>query len=428
MTTTQTPSQATELRRAKQQTDGSLVDFDEESLRNTLIQAAGKKLSFVADSSAKSVNAQIQAIRQSSADFENILERMGFVQTNIEQIYVNVGTMVEEAESSSDELEHVNKKMSALEKHFTAISGLVKTVSEIADQTKLLALNATIEAARAGEAGKGFAVVASEVKELSSTTKAANQEISVTLDKIGEAITDLSQSVALSVNRMQSSISAVAVTRKNALTIQQETNQFSKLLQTSCNNFRKLNESSIEVENETREVNTIGKTFSYLLEMMAMQENAFVTVDPLERLLPVVESSDFCDPERFAHCEREYVLREDDILISATDTLGKITFANNCFYEVAEYEPGELVGEPHNVIRHPDMPKTAFADLWAVIKTGRPWQGYVANQSRSGRTYWVKANVFPCFENKQIVGYLSIRTKPDRVAIEQAIEAYRLVV
>jgi len=79
------------------------------------------------------------------------------------------------------------------------------------------------------------------------------------------------------------------------------------------------------------------------------------------------------------------------------------------------------------VIRHPDMPKTAFADLWAVIQAGKTWQGYVKNRSQHGRGYWVKANVFPCFENGKIVGYISIRTKPNRARINQAIEAYRRV-
>jgi hypothetical protein len=79
------------------------------------------------------------------------------------------------------------------------------------------------------------------------------------------------------------------------------------------------------------------------------------------------------------------------------------------------------------VIRHPDMPRSAFADLWAVIKSGKLWQGYVANRSKTGRIYWVKANVFPCYERGQIVGYISIRTKPDPTAVRKAIEAYRLV-
>ena len=73
------------------------------------------------------------------------------------------------------------------------------------------------------------------------------------------------------------------------------------------------------------------------------------------------------------------------------------------------------------------MPKTAFAELWAVIKAGEMWQGYVANRAKSGRRYWVKASVFPCFEKGRIIGYISIRTKPESDMIEKAIEAYRMV-
>lgn len=122
------------------------------------------------------------------------------------------------------------------------------------------------------------------------------------------------------------------------------------------------------------------------------------------------------------------MLRRDDILISATDTRGRITFANNCFYRIAEYNAGELVGQPHNTIRHPDKPKAAFVDLWAVIKAGKMLaQGYVVNRSKSGRRYWVRASVFPCFEKGRIIGYISIRTKPEPDMIEKAIEPYRMV-
>ncbi|MEM6331607.1 MAG: PAS domain-containing protein, partial [Planctomycetota bacterium] len=148
--------------------------------------------------------------------------------------------------------------------------------------------------------------------------------------------------------------------------------------------------------------------------------------DPLARLAPVVEASTFRAPDRFTAREPEYVLTAGDVLISATDTKGRITFANNAFHRVAEYEPGSLVGGPHSIIRHPDMPRTAFADMWAVIQGGALWQGYVANRSRTGRLYWVKATVFPCFEGGQITGYLSIRTKPEAGSIDRAAAAYRL--
>ncbi len=422
-----TPSDATALKQAKEKADGTLVDFDEEALRNTLIHAAGDKLSQVAKSSAHTMGDQIQAIRQSMTDFDSILTRMDLVQSNIQQIDTNVETVVQEASGSSDELARVSERMKVLEEHFTAIEGLVKTVNEIADQTHLLSLNATIEAARAGEAGRGFAVVANEVKELATTTKTANQEIRQTLDSIAEAITTLSVSVEQSVVKMKQSVAAVEITRESASTIGTETARFGEQLQQSLANFQKLDESSTVVENEVQEIDTIGKTFSYLLEMMVMQGVFTEPINPLARLTPVVEASDFRAPERFTQPESEYILKEDDILISATDTKGKITFANNCFYEIAEYEPGTLVGEPHNIIRHPDMPKTAFADLWAVIKAGKLWQGYVANRSKHGQIYWVKATVFPCYEKSKIVGYISIRTKPEPEMVAKAAGAYRLV-
>ncbi|NOZ39810.1 MAG: PAS domain-containing protein [Planctomycetes bacterium] len=423
----ESPARVSDPKQAKAKAGAALVDFEEEALRNMLIHAAGDKLSQVAESSASTMNEQIRAIRQSMADFDSILNRMDLVQENILQIDTNVETVVQEASSSSEELGRVSDRMEVLEEHFTAIERLVKTVNEIADQTHLLSLNATIEAARAGEAGRGFAVVANEVKELATTTKTANEEIRETLDSIAEAISTLSISVKHSVEKMQQSVAAVEVTRESASTIGTETARFGEQLQQSLANFQKLDESSTVVENEVQEIDTIGKTFSYLLEMMVMQGVFTETINPLARLTPVVEASDFRAPERFTQPESEYVLKDDDILISATDTKGKITFANNCFYQIAEYETGTLVGAPHNVIRHPDMPKTAFADLWAVIKAGKLWQGYVANRSKHGRLYWVKATVFPCYENSEIVGYISIRTKPEPEMVAKAAGAYRLV-
>ena len=424
--TTLSPSLTTAPKPTKEQSP-QIVDFEEDALRNTLIRAAGKKLSQAADSTADTVNAQIQAIRQSVTDFDTILDRMNLVHTNVSQIDANVNTVVEEAKSSSAELEQACERMQVLEEHFTAIDGMVNSVENIADQTHLLALNAAIEAARAGEAGRGFAVVAAEVKELAVITKGANQEIRGTLDRIAEAVSNLSTRVTQSMKKMEQSITAVEKTRESALTIGQETERFGQQLEHSQENFSKLDNSAIVVENEVLEIGTIGKTFSYLLEMMAMQGVCFDPINPLQRLTPIVEQSTFNAPERFTTREREYVLKPNDILISATDTRGVITFANNTFCDIAEYTPAELIGKPHNLIRHPDMPKTAFADLWSVIKSGKLWQGYVANRSRSGRLYWVKANVFPCYEKGELVGYISIRTNPEKEMVETARAAYRLV-
>ncbi len=427
MTTLQSPELAIQSKQVKAQADGPLVDFEEDSLRNTMIRAAGDKLSMVAQSSTQTIGSQTQAIRKSVDDFRSILERMNLVQSHVQQIDTNVGTVVTAAGASSNELVRVTERMHILEDHFTAIDGLLRTVNDIADRTNILSLNAAIEAARAGEAGRGFAVVASEVKELARTTKSANQGIRETLDRISEAVFSLSDSVEKSMEEMKESIAAVEVTRESASEIGAETTRFGNQLEQSLRDFNEIDETSVDVENEVQEINTIGKTFSYLLELMVMQGVVSDSINPLERLLPVVQKSTFQAPKRFARSEPEYELQPDDILISATDKRGVITFANNCFYEIAEYELGELVGRPHNVIRHPDMPKTAFADLWAVIKTGKLWQGYVANRSKNGKLYWVKANVFPCFKNGKLEGYISIRTKPEADMIKNAIEAYRLV-
>ncbi|MBP7843216.1 MAG: PAS domain-containing protein [Proteobacteria bacterium] len=188
-----------------------------------------------------------------------------------------------------------------------------------------------------------------------------------------------------------------------------------------------MDENSYVLENDISELSTISKTFSYLVEIIKSQGLLNESLDPLQRLGPVVETSAFKALERFTKVEEEYELTEEDILISATDTKGVITFANSVFYRIAQYENGTLMGKPHNIIRHPDMPKTAFVDLWNLIKAGKLWQGYVLNRGKLGRVYWVKATVFPCFEKGQCVGYLSIRSKPSRQAIETAKKAYRLV-
>jgi len=109
---------------------------------------------------------------------------------------------------------------------------------------------------------------------------------------------------------------------------------------------------------------------------------------------------------------REVVMKDGDILVSKTDTGGRITFTNQTFVEISGYTNDELVGAPHNMIRHPDMPKEAFANLWETIKAGTPWQGLVKNRAKNGDHYWVRANVTPIIEDGQVNGFISIRTKP----------------
>lgn len=405
--------------------EGGLAPFDEAGVRNVLFELAGAELSLVARSSAELIGNQNAAIDQSNAELAAIIERMASVQANVEQVERVVGQVVDEAQERTAEMALINDEMSALETHFADITDLVDVVDDIANQTNLLALNASIEAARAGEAGSGFAVVANEVKNLSATTKAANLQIRDVMEQIIDASGRLLGRVNQSVDKMQGSVETVSGTRERASAIARETTTFSSQLETSMATFSELTAASRHLENEAVEITSIGQTFAYLQKLLRLQDATFATIHPLDRLAPVVDASDFRDPSRFTAGEDELVLTDDDILISATDAKGRITVANNTFYRFAEYDHGELAGEPHNIIRHPDMPRTAFADLWEVVALGRSWQGIVCNRTKFGRVYWVLATVFPCYEGSRIVGYISIRTKPARADIDRAIVAYR---
>jgi len=110
----------------------------------------------------------------------------------------------------------------------------------------------------------------------------------------------------------------------------------------------------------------------------------------------------------------EYLLPPGASLVSTTDLKGRITYCNSAFVEVSGYARDELMGQPHNLIRHPDMPAEGFRDLWATIEAGRPWTGVVKNRRKDGRHYWVQANVTPIVEDGRPVGYLSVRGVPSR--------------
>ena len=121
---------------------------------------------------------------------------------------------------------------------------------------------------------------------------------------------------------------------------------------------------------------------------------------------------------------REVELKDEDFLISRTDLQGKITYANPGFIKISGYSRDELFGENHNVVRHPDMPPAAFADLWASLKEGQLWTGIIKNRCKDGGFYWVRANVSPCYQGGELIGYTSVRTKPSRSEIEMAMKIY----
>ena len=120
----------------------------------------------------------------------------------------------------------------------------------------------------------------------------------------------------------------------------------------------------------------------------------------------------------------ETILPDNQFIYSRTDLKGVITEANEAFCNVSAYSREEMVGQPHNMVRHPDMPVAAFNDMWLDLKAGRPWRGIVKNRRKDGGFYWVVANVSPVRENGQIVGYQSVRSRPSREEIEAATAAY----
>ncbi len=122
--------------------------------------------------------------------------------------------------------------------------------------------------------------------------------------------------------------------------------------------------------------------------------------------------------------QREYLFPADQTLVSVTDLKGRITYCNPAFIETSGYSKDELLGQPHNLVRHPDMPAEAFRDLWATIESGLPWTGLVKNRRKNGDHYWVQANATPMKDGNRIVGYLSVRSLPTREQVQAAEVLY----
>lgn len=124
--------------------------------------------------------------------------------------------------------------------------------------------------------------------------------------------------------------------------------------------------------------------------------------------------------------DRERVMRDDDFIVSKTDLSGKITYGNRIFIEFSGYGEDELLGTQHNIIRHPDMPRSAFKLAWSTIESGKEFFAYVKNMSKDGSFYWVFTHITPDFGPRgDIVGYYSVRRCPKRSAIEKIEPVYR---
>ncbi len=122
---------------------------------------------------------------------------------------------------------------------------------------------------------------------------------------------------------------------------------------------------------------------------------------------------------------QEIKMSDDTIIVSETDAKGIIIFANEDFCKLAGYTLEELIGKPHNLVRHSDMPKRAFEDLWKTIKNGQIWNGIVKNKTKSGDYYWVNATAYPSRNFNGDLTYVSVRVKPTEKEVQDAINLYK---
>lgn len=129
-------------------------------------------------------------------------------------------------------------------------------------------------------------------------------------------------------------------------------------------------------------------------------------------------------PRKVFYTQLQTPYPEGKLIVSTTDTEGIITHVNQAFIDMSAYTKAELVGSPHSILRHPEMPSAAFKDLWDTVKRGQKWQGIVKNLRKDGGYYWVKATVIPNIRKSQVVGYTSVRRKPSDVIVEKCIKLY----
>ena len=123
--------------------------------------------------------------------------------------------------------------------------------------------------------------------------------------------------------------------------------------------------------------------------------------------------------------DQEHLMRDDQLIVSSTDLKGRIANFNRDFLDISGFSAEELMGAPHNLIRHPDMPAAAFEDLWKTVQAGRPWTGIVKNRCKNGDFYWVEALVVPVLKGGDIIGYMSVRTEPTRQQVKDAEAFYQ---
>ncbi|QBQ55086.1 PAS domain-containing protein [Nitrosococcus wardiae] len=129
-------------------------------------------------------------------------------------------------------------------------------------------------------------------------------------------------------------------------------------------------------------------------------------------------------PRRVLYTEIEAPYPDGRLIVSRTDSEGLITHCNKSFVDMSGYTKEELIGVPHSILKHPDIPPVIYKDLWETLKKGDKWQGFIKNLRKDGGYYWVKATVLPNVRNGEVIGYTSVRRKPSRKKIEECIAQY----
>jgi len=127
---------------------------------------------------------------------------------------------------------------------------------------------------------------------------------------------------------------------------------------------------------------------------------------------------------KILYTEVETPYPDGKLIVSTTTLEGVITHVNPAFIEMSGFKEDELIGAPHSILRHPDMPPAAFKGLWDTVMSGEKWQGYVKNLRKDGGYYWVKATVIPNVRQGKVVGYTSVRRKPSRTKVDECIALY----
>ncbi|MCE1185746.1 PAS domain-containing protein [Zoogloea sp.] len=155
--------------------------------------------------------------------------------------------------------------------------------------------------------------------------------------------------------------------------------------------------------------------------MIADMNPAWITGEASEHVLTYADGS----TRRVYVTGIETPYPQGKLIVSRTNTQGIITHCNQSFVDMAGYEEAELIGQPHCLLRHPDMPHGAFKDLWETVHAGKQWHGYVKNLRKDGGHYWVYATVVPNVRNGEIVGYTSVRREPSREKVAAAEALYK---